>query len=267
MQEFFRLIVKNISFLVFLILEIFSIILIVQFNTNQKRIFTTSASMAIGAMVERYQGTVSFFNLREENELLIEENAALRTQLIGLNNWQEEGHAKEFFNQQKNDIIPCRVLSNSIVLEDNYLLLNKGKRDGVEPQMGVFSATGVVGIVIETGERYATAMSLLHRQTRISVGIAKTGFFGTMMRKEVDPFHMRIEDIPAHATVNLGDTIVTSGYSNIFPPRIPIGVVGQINQPTEGDYFKTLEVDLMNDLSDLTYVYVWGKKGNQLNND
>lgn len=265
MQEFFRLVIKNITFLVFLILEISSIFLIVQFNTNQKRIFATSASNIIGSIVDEYQDVVSFFHLKKENDLLMEENAALRNQLIGYDHLQEEAQAANFFADQLNEIIPCRVLSNSIVLEDNYLLLNKGKSDGIAPQMGVFSAAGVVGIIIEAGEHYATAMSLLHRQTRISAGIAKTGFFGTMMRKEIDPFNMKIEDIPAHATVELGDTIVTSGYSNVFPPRIPIGVVSQINEPTEGDYFKTLDVDLLNDLSELTYVYVWVKKENPLN--
>ncbi len=265
MQEFFRLIIKNISFLVFLILEITSIFLIVQFNTPQKRIFATSASSIIGSLVEEYQGVVSFFHLKKENDLLMEENATLRNLLINYDKMREEAHAADFFADQLNGIIPCRVLSNSIVLEDNYLLLNKGRSDGIAPQMGVFSAAGVVGIIIEAGEHYATAMSLLHRQTRISAGIANTGFFGTMVRKELDPFHMKIEDIPAHATVEVGDTIVTSGYSNIFPPRIPIGVISQINEPTEGDYFKTLDVDLKNDLSDLTYVYVWGKKENPIN--
>lgn len=267
MQEFFGLILKNITFLVFLILEVASIFLIVQFNTNQKRLFNSSASRIIGTLVEEYQGAVSFFHLKTENDLLIEENAALHTQLIGLSKRLEEEYAKEFFINRQKDIIPCKVLSNSIILEDNYLLLNKGKRDGIKPQMGVFSAVGVVGIIIETGDHYATVMSLLHRQTRISAGIAKTGFFGTMVRKDADPFHMRIEDIPAHAMVEIGDTIVTSGYSNIFPPRIPIGVVSQINEPIEGDYFKTLEVDLVNDLSELTYVYVWNQKEEYLKND
>jgi rod shape-determining protein MreC len=267
MLDFFRLIIKNITFLVFLILELFSVFLIIQFNAPQKRLFVTSASSAIGKLVEEYQGAISFFRLKRENDQIMEENATLRAQLISLRKKLEEEHAKDFFINQEDDIIPCKVLSNSIALADNYLLLNKGKRDGIKPQMGVFSSGGVVGIIIETGEHYATAMSLLHRQARISAGIASTGFFGNMVRKEVDPYHMRIEDIPAHATVAVGDTIVTSGYSNIFPPRIPIGVVSQINEPIEGDYFKTLEVDLMNDLSNLTYVYVWGKGEDNLKNE
>lgn len=262
MQEFLRLIFKNITFLVFFILEVTSIFLIVQYSTYQRRLFTASASRVVGTIVDKYHGVVSFFHLKRENELLMEENANLRSQLMSRSDELEEEYVKEVFSNQQIDIIPCKVLSNSIVLADNYLLLNKGKRDGIEPQMGVFSSVGVVGIIIEVGENYSTVMSLLHRQTRISAGIANTGFFGTMVRKGVDPFHMRIEDIPAHALVEVGDTIITSGYSNIFPTKVPIGIVSQINEPIEGDYFKTLEVDLMNDLSDLTYAYVWSKRGN-----
>lgn len=267
MLEFFRLIIKNITFLVFIILEIISVFLIIQFSAPQKRLFVTSASSAIGKLVKEYQGAISFFRLKKENDLLMEENASIRAQLISLSNRLEEENASNFFSTQKNEMIPCKVLSNSIALPDNYLLLNKGEKDGIKLQMGVFSSVGVVGIIIETGDHYATAMSLLHRQARISAGIGRTGFFGNMVRKEVDPFHMIIEDIPAHATVAIGDTIVTSGYSNIFPPDIPIGVVSQINEPMEGDYFKTLEVDLMNDLSKLTYVYAWGRGEVILKND
>lgn len=153
--------------------------------------------------------------------------------------------------------IPVGVVDNSITAFDNTLILDRGSLDGVEPNMGVINADGIVGIVRQVSEHYSTVMSLLHRQTRVSAAIKGKGAFGVLRWYPPDTRRMQLEDVPQHEIVERGDSVFTTGYplSNIFPKGIFIGTVEKA-YIKEGENFYTIDVKLHINLSQAHRAYV-----------
>ena len=245
--------------LLFALLEGVCFYLIVQFNQKQRQIYLSSAGAVVGGLYERYDNTVDYLNLKDQIKNLMEENARLRRQVPGINNLDI---AKIDTNEvaiedsviHRYIYIPAKVINNSITSSNNLLTLNQGRKHGIEPHLGVMGKNGLVGIVWNVRDRYSSVMSLLHRQTRISAAIRRNGYFGSLVWKKNDPQFMQLEAIPKHASVEIGDTIQTSGYS-IFPEGIIIGTV-ESRTIDPGDNFYTIEVKLNNDISKLKHAYV-----------
>lgn len=246
MQELIRLVVRYSGLILFLILEGISFYLLIQYNERQNRIFKTSSSQFTGYLTEKFDGITSYFSLQVENQRLVAENAMLRNQK------QLKGENEDCFF----DYIPARVIGNSIVFNDNYFLLNKGTRHGIEKNSGVVDDEGLVGIIVEASENFSTGISMLHTQTKISGTIGQSGYFGTLIWDGINPRRMLLEDVPTHATVEVGDTIFTSGYSIIFPPGLVIGVVDEIDKEGKDFYFQRIGVRLVNDIAKVKNVYM-----------
>jgi rod shape-determining protein MreC len=165
--------------------------------------------------------------------------------------------------QDNYEFISGKIIKNSIIGLDNMITLNKGRIHGVDKHMGVLGLDGLVGIVVDVSDHYSVAMSLLHRQTRISAKLKSTPYFGSLLWKnELDPMTMNLEDIPKHANVAEGDTVETSGFSYMFPPGISIGRIVKDSLP-EGNNFYTIEVRLLNDLSKAENIYIVKNKDKQ----
>jgi rod shape-determining protein MreC len=152
-------------------------------------------------------------------------------------------------------LIPARVINNTLRNVDNYLTLNAGANDGVQPGMGVLGTNGVVGRVKVVSPRYATVTSVLHSKTSISAKIKRDGTFGTIRWPGDDPVHALLDYIPRQNKLVRGDTVVTSGYNAIFPEGVFIGIIDSfVKEPDKN--FWTVRVRLGVDFSKLTYVYV-----------
>jgi rod shape-determining protein MreC len=247
MLELIRLIFKNAALILFILLESISIFLVIQFNERQNRIFNTSSTYIIGYFTQKAEGIFAYFDLAEENRRLIAENSLLRNSNSGQETEVDECHF---------DYIPARIISNSIIFNDNYILINKGRKDGIRNHSGIIDLEGIVGIIVEISDHFSMAISLLHRQTRISATIGNTGYFGTLLWDGINSRRMLLEDVPSHATVQIGDTIYTSGFSILFPAGLVIGVVEDINELGKDVYFQEIGIRLINDLGKLKHVYV-----------
>ena len=125
--------------------------------------------------------------------------------------------------------------------------------------MGIIGPSGIVGIVKRCGQNYSTAYSILNTDLRISARISRTNYFGTLSWPAKDIKTMVLRAIPKHADVRIGDTVTTTSFSNIFPADIPIGVVENVEQkPGRADF--SIDVKLINDMSNLSFVYAVRKK-------
>ncbi|NJN33311.1 MAG: rod shape-determining protein MreC [Saprospiraceae bacterium] len=158
---------------------------------------------------------------------------------------------------QKFSYVAASVINNSIARRENYMTLNRGKKHGIEPGMGVVSSNGVVGIVRNVTEHYAQVMSILNEQINVSAMIRRTRYFGSL-KWSIDrpnPKYMRLESIPKHAELVVGDTVMTSGFSDIFPGELRIGRVENF-KIENGSNFYTIDVALDNDIANIQYVYV-----------
>ena len=155
---------------------------------------------------------------------------------------------------QQYEYISARVINNSVTRVNNYITLDKGSMQGIRPEMAVMGSNGVVGIVKDVSEHFSTVISLLHSSTKISSKIKKNDYFGSTVWDGDSPQFARLLDIPSHAQVTVGDTIVTSSYSGIFTRDIFVGTVSELG--TTGESFKEIKLRLSTDFQKLSYVYV-----------
>ena len=260
MRRLILLFIKNGGVILFLLLEGICMFLVINFNKEQREIYLSSSNRVSGLLYESVDGATRFWNLNNVNDSIAQENASLRKevdllrQLVKANPNVDTSNAPPGFTY-----IPAKVLNNSIDKHNNSFTINRGEKHGVEPGMGVLSEKGVVGIVRSVGNGYATVMSILHKQSRISAELHRYGFFGFLTWPIDDPTRAIMVDVPKHAPVSIGDTIVTSGYSYKFPQGLMLGVVDTFFiQP--GSNFYTIDVLLSVDMSSLKYVYVADEK-------
>jgi rod shape-determining protein MreC len=257
MRNLYRFIVRNHVIFLFVILEIVSFSFIFNFNNFQKSRFLNSSDYITGNIYSRYSRITDFFNLSVVNKRLSEENARLR-KLAGIPKTVRfipdtlRGYQN---SEQQYSYISARIISNTVNKQQNYLTLDKGSKDGVRPDMGIICADGVVGVITNVTPSFSTAMSLLNVRWNISAKIAKNNYFGTVLWNGKDYQRVSLNDIPFHVDVSVGDTIVTSGFSTLFPEGIRLGTVEKINKEG-GMNFYSIIVKLFIDYKSVSYVEV-----------
>ena len=257
MRSLFQFLWRYNFFLLFLAMESLSFFLIVR-NSNFHHASYINSTNAAAAKIN---GTVSsiteYINLAKANEALSRENAALHTLLPG--SFYIDSVLKQLvtdtLHKQQYTFVTAKVINNSVNRRNNYLTLNKGSLQGIKPEMGVVCAQGIVGIVKDTSSHFASVLSLLHKDARISAMLKKSGYIGSLVWDGYDFRHAVLNDIALHVKLAMGDTIVTSSFSSIFPEGIMIGVVEKF-ETKEGDKFYTIDVRLSTDFSNLSSVYI-----------
>ena len=252
MRSLLDFIVRHSYVFLFILLETLSLVLLFGFNDRQKLAFMTSANSLSGKFFEWRSNVDGYFSLRKENAVLVSENASLRSMLYELTDSQ---HVNDARLMSSEGVIAARVIDNSIRKDDNYITIDKGSRDGVAQGMGVYSPLGVVGVVMASGKRYSLILPVLNGRTSISSKIKGSDNFGFLEWNGGDPYKAQLRDVPYHSTVNIGDTIVTTGFSSAFPENIPVGTVAQVERLGNG-YTLRILVDLAVDMSNLGWVYV-----------
>ena len=157
------------------------------------------------------------------------------------------------------DLLKAKVINNSLTHVDNYITINKGENDGIRREMGVVDGNGVVGIVYLTSANYAVVIPILNSKSNISCKIKKSDYFGFLVWEGGSSQYAMVKDMPRHSLFSLGDTIVTSGHSAVFPAGIPIGTVEGIEDSHDGLSY-LLNVKLFTDFARLNDVRVITKK-------
>lgn len=257
MRSLFLFLWKYNFFIFFLLLETFCGYLIVRNNNFQRASVVNSTNRVAARIDAGVSFLTEYINLRSTNDALSRENAALKTLLPDVAYIDSAIRAQKVdtIYKQQYTFLTAKVINNSVNRRSNYLTLNKGSRQGIEREMGVISTDGVVGIVKDVSEHYCTVYSFLHKDTRISARIKKSGYIGSMVWEGFDETHGKLNDIAKHVKIAKGDTIVTSSFSAIFPEGVMIGTVDEVNAKT-GNNFQDIKVKLSTPFGKLTYVFV-----------
>ncbi len=255
MRNFIRFIARYHLFLLFLLFETISFYLLVNYNHHHNQTFVNSSSKFAAGILDISSNFTDYFSLKRANEELSRENAFLRTQLPENTYTLSE---PDPVNKQVEDSIlyryrPAKVINNSINKFHNYITINKGANHGIQPEMGVISARGLVGVVRHVSPNYATAISLLNTQFKISARLRETNHFGSLEWDGRSYQYAILNEIPGHAKVSVGDAVVTSGYSALFPEGILIGTIEDF-ELNEGEGFFVIRVKLSIDFKNLTYI-------------
>lgn len=262
MNNLFDFILRYISWFVFIICEIISLVLLFTYNNYQGSIWMSSANVVSGKVYEVNAGVEQYFSLTDINEQLTSRNLYLEQKVQVLSSQIAEKTGDSTFLKQENyelmkkfSLIPAKVVSNSIDKLDNLITIDKGETDGVHKDMGVACGYGVVGIVFMTGKHYSVVMPILNSNTSISCAISNRGYFGYLHWTGGNSRIAFMDEVPRHAHFKLYDKVVTSGYSSVFPPGIEIGKIIHVYNSSDGLSYRCM-VELSTDFSRLRDVRV-----------
>ena len=255
MQQIFNFIFKNSHKLLFLLLLGISLSFTIQAHSYHKSKVISSANFFTGGVYERLNAINEYFNLRTQNEELALENARLKSLLFNAQDTMKLPQIDTIKGVKKVNVIVSKVIKNSFNMPQNYLTINTGEKQGVGIDMGVVNNLGIIGIVEKTSANYSTIQSILNKKSKISAKIKKSNHFGTLQWDAKNAGYVQLIDVPRLAAIHKGDTIVTSGESEIFPANIGIGTIDKIYIDNQTQYY-TLSVRLFNDMTNLGHVYI-----------
>jgi rod shape-determining protein MreC len=253
MRTLFAFFKKNYFFFLFAALEVIAILLMVNHNPYQHTRFFNTSNRLVGNINMIYANIDNYFYLKKSNEILLKENARLRS--ILRSSFLLSDTVTYAFMDTNFRYIPANIISNSINKRSNYLMLDKGKNHGVEREMGVVSSNGIIGIVVEVSDHFCTVMSLLHKDSKFSARIKKNNQLANVIWEGKNHLYATLQDIPSHIILNKGDTIITSGFSFFFPEGIMIGTIEEFDVEQRSNFNKAL-IKLSNDFSSIKNAFI-----------
>jgi rod shape-determining protein MreC len=263
MRSLINILLKNSSWFVFIILEIICFSFVFSGNSYQKSIYLNSSNEITGRVYAISGSISSYFGLRTENQQLLQKSAELQAEINELKDYifaieadslKTEAFLRDSLGQRvEPHFVIARIEKNSISLVDNYIIINKGKKDGVRPDMGVVSQQGIVGVVIDASANYGIVQPVLNPHSRFSCKILNSNAAGILIWEGGDPRYAMLTEYPKYEDVQIGDTIVTTGFSDFFPEGIMVGTIEGYKSETD-DNFNSLKVKLSTDFGSLKNV-------------
>lgn len=266
MRNLLDFFLKYNNWFLFIFLEVISFALLFRFNNYQGSVFFTSSNYMAGAVYETANSVTGYFHLKSINDDLAQKNVELELQMERLlEKLTELTHDSTGIERMRKEslsgynIFKAKVVNNTLTHADNYITLDKGEKDGIRSEMGVVDGNGVVGIVYMTSDHYSIVIPVLNSKTSISCKIKNSDYFGFLKWNGGASNYAVVKDMPRHSLFSLGDTIVTSGHSAVFPSGIPVGTVEDMSDSHDGLSY-SLKVKLFTDFGKLNDVRVIAKK-------
>ena len=263
MQNLLAFLTKYFHWLLFFLLEVVSLVLLFSYNSFQGSVWVSSANAVAGKVYEWQSAVEQFFSLQQRTWQLEARNVELEQRL-----WQAR---QKLLEQQSHDtaavdsalasatshllMLPAKVVNSTLNRPDNLITIDRGRRDGIRPDMGVVSGMGLVGVVYMVGDHYSVLLPLVNTHSRVSCAIRNHGYFGYMSWDGSSTTDAFMEDVPRHAQFKTGEWVETSGYSDIFPPGITIGQITAIGNSADGLSYR-LRVKLNTNFSTLREVSI-----------
>jgi rod shape-determining protein MreC len=241
MRNIYLFLLRNSVLLLFLLLQSVSLYSLFNFNRFHESVMNMVAAEVAGIVFNKTDKIEAYLNLQAENDRLREQNSVLMNRLShgDLSPDTAATLVKSKVQTDSNAVLgqyqflEARIISNSVFLQQNYMILHRGSKQGVEPNLAVVGPNGIIGTVVNTGPNMSIVMSLLHRQSKVIAVLKKGSGLGEISWDGNNPGLLNLKKIPTTVEVNKGDTVVTSPYSDKFPPGYTIGVVERVERDQE----------------------------------
>ena len=255
MYNLWRFILKHHFVILFILLEVISVLLLARSQNFHRNRVVNTTNDAVGQVYEWGSEVGNYFRLSKNNRQLAEENAWLREQLAVVYDTTASTYTIDG-RDTVYEYIPAQVVNNSIGQTNNYIIINKGKVDGIERDMGVISSDGIVGVVADVSRHYASVLSLLHSNSVVGVRFKNTQELGSLKWRTNNYRYGIVEDIPTHVILNEGDTVLTSSYSYLFPEDLLVGTVVDLSTAASSGALNTARMRFATDFATLRHVYI-----------
>ena len=262
MRNLLDFLARHNHWFLFVLLEVVSFVLLFKYNSYQGSVWFSSANAVAGKVYDASSAVDQYFSLVDVNRKLTERNVYLERELARLTDTATVEAKDSTYMQRmqagvlrKYKSVPARVVSNSLDKLNNFITIDKGTADGVGKDMGVACGLGVVGIVYLTAEHYSVVIPVLNSKSNISCSIRGRGYFGYLHWYGDRPDEAYLDDVPRHARFRIGDIVVTSGYSSVFPPGMLVGKIMRVYNSANGMSYR-LRVKLSTDFGNLRDVCV-----------
>lgn len=260
MRTLIQFLINNAFFFLFLLLEVVCFSFITNFNEFQRSVFLSSGNRLTGTLYQISNSTTEYFSLKEKNDRLSAENARLLNRILFLESQLE---IKERIQTDTSTLVPeknfyyfpAKIINNTTNRVRNYITINKGTKDGVKPDMGVICDQGIVGIINAVSDHFSVAISVLNPKIKISCKLKKNNYAGSLAWNGDDYRYAKLEDISSHVPLNIGDSIITTGYSSFFPENIPVGTIKAFTKHEETGYYD-IDVELLTDFKIISNVKI-----------
>ena len=263
MQKLIEFLIGKRHWLLFVFCEVISFTLIYRYNEYQQNVFLSSANVVSGSVLSVSNSVFSYMNLRNENGTLVEQNGQLEFEILHLKLQIEAMKAEllpynlimtdSVFNTY--EYITAEIVNKSVTHLQNYITINKGYKDGIRSEMGVISTHGVVGKVKKVGDRFSVIIPILNPKWKLSCKLINGNDYGSLVWDGRDAQYAYLEDLPTHVEFHKGDTVVTTGFSAVFPPGIFVGTIAEPDNSRHSGLF-SLKVKLATDFRRITSVRV-----------
>jgi rod shape-determining protein MreC len=256
-RNIIRFLVRFHFFILFVLFEILSIYLLFQHNRFQRAAFLNFTNETGGAFHKQITAITTYLNLKKQNDVLVIENAYLRTKIASLSKPDSIALHPDTSNSNRlpYSYISAFIVDNSVNQQNNYIIIDKGSKHGIKPEMAVICSSGIIGITKNVSENYSLVISALNRNFKLSAKIKRNSYFGSLVWDGLNERIALLNEIPFHVDIKNGDTLITSGYSAIFPEGINVGKIIKFNKPA-GTNFYEICIELSTDFRNISYVYV-----------
>ena len=246
MRNLLKFLLKYYAVFLFVLLEFIAFLLVFQQNNYHNAVFINSSSGVIGFVNKQVNNVTSYINLKKENDILQEENLRLRKML------EAELSALPAY---ENTYTNAKVINKSVTRKKNYLTIDKGEMHGISQQMGIIGPQGIVGIIDNTSQHFASVIPVINTNFHVSAQLKKNNYYGSLSWDGQDYRIASLDEIPSYVDVLKGDTIITSGYSNSFPQGILIGTVYSAEKSSANAFWE-IKIQLFTDFKSLDQIYV-----------
>lgn len=257
MRNLLRFFTKNSFIFLFLFLEFIAFWMLVANNRYQNSKVLNSSNYLVGNLYSTVNSVNDYFHLKAQNKDLAQQNAQLQSSSITsfVKVFGTNVTINDTVHRQKFVYTSAKVINNTVNKRENYLTLDKGALNGIEAGMSVISPNGVVGIVKNVSENFSSVMSVLHQKFKLSAKIKKSGYYGSLQWDGSNYRQAQLKDIPSHVKMDIGDTVVTSGFSLLFPEQVKVGLIKDFDLK-EGSNFYDIDIEFIEDYKNLHHVFV-----------
>lgn len=250
MYNLFIFIKKHSAVILFILLELICLLMVMHSLPYQNRKMVSVSNSIAGGVYKTTSNWNDYLHLKGENEKLAKQNASLMCML-----GDSYTESDTVMTNGMLTFVPAHVIKNSIYELNNYMVIDKGRTDGIDKDMGVICSDGIVGIVVNVSNHFASVMSLLNSNTIVSARFIDNQYVANVVWDNQNYHYGVVKDIPSHLIINKGDSLVTSGFSNSYPPDIMVGTIEEMENNTN-EMFSTAKLKFSTNFSTLRHVFI-----------